>query len=792
MIRTYAVGRVNTVVRRDNNAGAWIDITPTSPQTTDDTIWEDVMTDPNDPDKVIVVGAALTSPIPGPVLNASIQVSTDAGVTWTTPTGGWLDIGLGTWWLEVWYCNDSQTIWITGYNGNVIKSVDGGLTFESTAALVNGGLTPWTSAICAIDENTAVVLGSPTSGITQQDCFVWRTDDAGATWVIQNGGATLPAIISPSNPAGSPGNSNGIFISLDGITIVTGTGYGQSISIDGGTTFALMNEDFYRSGIHLTWYPTYVPQYYKHTGGVTWNVHTWDSAIPGSDFAITRCWDPPGVGIIPPSNLPILEGIRGAHFYSALEGYYTYHESGISYIMETPDGGATGTISLQDNTPFVTFNAVWTALEDTWPPQPTYYELSDCEGVLPPIYTTDDLEFWSPSPKIDMQEIILTPCCGGAVLKSKLIPDTFIDPADPTWQNGLTLDPPPIIIYTPTGDTEGQCYALTYGTSGFSTVQPPGYIEYPVDSEIQVLAALDCQAAALEDATCDCETTQPIIYPGNVVTLVDCVPVCWTITELNTTDPSLPDYIDPTTLTLEDVEVEYSFEDCTACDGPPPPPEVPCPRPVDPGYSTGLCDPQIVEDIYCAFSDMIYQQMMSERFAIAYCCPPNEQSLLIQKEKLDMLLRTSENPTPDICDPKCYSYEIEIDPLDSAVTTYTDCTETAQVVITPIGADPTTVSFCALDTSVPTTVVTHADDTTDTYILDRIDDCVPCGEFEVVLISNGPNSFSYINCDNQVVNQSFPGSLSEQTFIICGIFPQTITCGLESCKAFAVTLNGNC
>ena len=113
--------------------------------------------------------------------------------------------------------------------------------------------------------------------------------------------------------------------------------------------------------------------------------------------------------------------------------------------------------------------------------------------------------------------------------------------------------------------------------------------------------------------------------------------------------------------------------------------------------------------------------MMSRRFAIEYCCPPNEIDLSIKKEKIDMLLMTGIDPTPDPCNPKCFSYEINIIGTDSAVTTYVDCFEVAQVIITPVDTDPLAlprmIGFCALDTSVPTTVVTHPDDTTDTYIL---------------------------------------------------------------------------
>ena len=77
--RTYSVGQNNRARRLDNHTLPWVDISPFGDG------WEifDVMSDPNDPDKVTIVGEAQGG------LSGGILTSTNAGVTWTIPNGNW-------------------------------------------------------------------------------------------------------------------------------------------------------------------------------------------------------------------------------------------------------------------------------------------------------------------------------------------------------------------------------------------------------------------------------------------------------------------------------------------------------------------------------------------------------------------------------------------------------------------------------------------------------------------------------------------------------------------------------
>ncbi len=746
MIRTYAVGNVNTASRLDEHGlvnPLWITLTPLGSATA---LWRDVMCDPINPDKVIIVGA----------LNDgfNIQVSSDAGVTWAVPAGNWDGT---TSYHELWYV-DTNVIWAVGDSGAVVLSTDAGVTFNHVPTVIGFSVPGdyiWTAGIHALNSLIAVVIGSKSSLKSEQSTYVWKTIDGGTTWNLLNGGLTLPnSSIDPLTGIayGTAGTAQGIWMSPDEQKIITGTGYAHHLSLDGTaggytSTFIDVAQDIHRSGTHLTWFPSYAanPQYFRHTGGSLVSVVT--SNDTGLSYTNMRSYDVGDFGIVPLANLPIQ--ISGAHFYSPLNGYYSYHDTGVTFIDHTIDGATTGVLSHTNSVLGSTYESIWTSVEPI--PYVLCYELTDCAGILQPIYTQTDLS-----------------------------------------------------------------------------------------AEV-----------------------------GLVVTLADStnheIKVCWLVTA---TGVSCPDTVT--------VSVYRCFDDCDVCLPPTPAVNVPCPRPVNPGYNTGLCDPQIILNVYCSFSDMMYEKMMSTRFNINYCCPPNEVELIIKKEQLDMLLRTGTDPTPDPCNPKCYAYEIDIIGADSAVTSYIDCSEIAQVIITNVDADPLalprTIGFCALDTTPPMSVVTHPDGTTDTYIIERVSDCVPpwvsplacigynvemsngnattqtfryidcngveviitqaertgimlynfcgfegqiiqresfftvedvfsvtegpctglppCKQYTVTLNSSDGGTFSYLNCDGVETTQAFTNVYDDQIYIICGTAGQVLTC--SACNYFVYVVTGDC
>lgn len=333
--RTYIVGESNTVRRRDNHTGPWIDVSiPIAPEGAG--ILYDVMTDPNNPDKVIAVGSML-----GSGTNTGIMVSSNAGVTWTQAGGDWLRGKVANW-FEVWWV-DSNIIWVIGNSGECARSLDGGLTFDLTVQSPMNGTYNFTSAIHAISSQIVVVAGSTTVNPIVNNIVIAKTMDGGNTWVSL-AGSPLVNTVGPGTVTGYP---TAIWMSSDEQVIIVSSHYNQFRSTDGGATFTALPPEMSDSGQHMTWYPTYSPNVFWNTGGITVNLNK------SSDSGIT--W----------STIHAAESliIQGAHFYTASQGYYVVGNQ----TFQTTDSGVTGTNT--DNAPGIQkLYAVWTG---SWPPEGT-------------------------------------------------------------------------------------------------------------------------------------------------------------------------------------------------------------------------------------------------------------------------------------------------------------------------------------------------------------------------------------------------------------------------------------
>jgi hypothetical protein len=640
MVRTYAVGSNNSAVRRDNHLGAWIPLSPIN--NSGFAYWKDVMSDPSNPDKVIIVG--------GNNDGYNIQVSSDAGVTWVQPAGTWFACNA---FYEVWYVN-TNIIWAVGENGQAVISIDGGASFNMTGSLIGlnaPGDVPFTAAIHALNSEVAVVLGSSTSTILAPLCYAWKTIDGGATWTILNGGLTL---YDPSYVGGA----NGIWMSPDQQTIIVGTGYTQQISIDGGITFTPVGVPFTRSGIHLTWFPTYAttPQYFRHMGGTSHMVN--ESIDYGASFVEIRG-----------ENVETPHQINGGHFYTAFEGYYTTHIDGINYIFATTDGGATGTISYTELNPASIFAAVWTS-EYNGPP---FYQIVNCENNSTICVTNDmssevlseesfQIEGY-PNDCWTAQEI--DPSCINPIPIVKL--DTFVD--CPTCLTSLI---------------PSFCYLL------------------------QDCAGLLAPIVTNENLSA---------YLGTVISIKNeegfKADGCWIVGEQQL-------------IACEDgvfVEIYACYETCEDCLPPEPCPIPLKPRKVEPNYTTGNCDPEIVESALCNHADMNYHKMMAKRFSIKNCCPVDETATELKFQKINLSLIKGKNPTYDPCNSICYAYEFLVRANDLSVMTYTDCDNVVQIITRNATKQDVLYQFCALNPVAPTVLITHPNNTTETFYLEPVGEC---------------------------------------------------------------------
>jgi len=372
--KTYVVGRFNRVYRLDDHGAStsWTNVSPgIAPQNPDNT-WLDVMTDPDNPDKVIIVGENFGS-------NQGVLVSTDAGQTWNVPTGNW---NQSKTFYEVWYVN-SNIIFAIGDSGKVIKSLDGGVSFNlvgtidinSVPSALPANKPKFTTTINAIstgtgnNDQTVIVAGTYTvsdysGGLGASEAWVWKSIDGGNTWNLINSNISLDA-----GSGAAVGAANGAWIDpANPLNMIVTTTYGQHVSINGGVTFTNNPDIPNRSGRHLTWYPTYAPTVFRHVGGLV--AHITESTDIGATWTRTR----EAENII----------IRGAHFYTDNNGYYTVGHR----VFTTSTEGVTGSLSFTDPNPDQSFQAIWTTIEQ--PPQPCY-RFVPCNDEIDPIVWSDPI-----------------------------------------------------------------------------------------------------------------------------------------------------------------------------------------------------------------------------------------------------------------------------------------------------------------------------------------------------------------------------------------------------------------
>lgn len=673
MERTYAVGSNNKVVRSDAHNGIWNILTPLGVAKN---IFYDVMTDPLDSDKVFIVGKSGSSSV-----HYGIQYSTNAGATWNLPGGDWNTDPTDKWFYEVWVVN-SNIIWAVGVNGIVVKSIDGGLNFNQVTGvgLTFPGDVFYTAGIHAISADVAVILGSPTGILGEYNCYAWKTIDGGLTWSILNGGISLANSVFSNNTLNPVGKANGIWMSSDMQRIVAGTGYTQQLSIDGGITFNDIAPESVRSGEHLTWFPTYNnPSIFKHTGGFLIEIN--NSTTFGNSYVTTK-----GVNIG-----DLAKTIKGAHFYNANDGYFT----DLHLIYSSNNGGINETLSYTDADNSTLFEAIWTG-----PPyiHTAFYELVSCCDSNDIIYATitggtiidGSIYLYTPNgivqnpdttcrtinllasqPSgtilpfvigVDISELTYAcdevPCtilCDPCLCTRIRIIGTL--PENDVLLNGLDCNNQNIIYTIPANGDWGEFTCAKFFDS--SAVVEELQFDYEgncIETIIELNPELSISTFACpEDQTSykldDCLGIADDIITnvdlsevvGQVITLRDInndpIEGCWQVFEVG---------YQPIAVELI-VGVYKCFEYCIDCLPPAPEPIPLKPRIVDPNYTTGNCDPDIVEGVYCKHAEMIHKHTMVKRFAIKDCCPEDEDKINMDKEKIDLLLITSTNPTPDPC-----------------------------------------------------------------------------------------------------------------------------------------------
>ena len=565
--------------------------------------------------------------------------------------------------------------------------------------------------------------------------------------------------IEPSYPIGIP---RGIWMSEDEQIIVVTTNYTQQISTDGGQNFTTTgSEQMLRAGVHLTWYPSHewqsgLPTRMRHVGGIGIGPEVIETLDLGATWSTTR--QDTGVHMVgahfySPQNgyythtnklyRTLNGGVTGIEVHEDLgfptwQAIWTEEPTIIYRLIDCAGVGNDQFVSDPNMANYVgqvihivapdadlpadlcwiveeydqfhlTYDdpvPVLDSFETCLDCNPNYYELVDCEGNEASIYTTTDLSPYmpapilpTPGPKISAVGLVLTPCCGGTVYTTQLVPVT--SPQCTAYQITVPTDSlANTITYT---DCNGIVQTITYPFNGGAGSQTLYFDICVLDGSITDLGVLnpvyyvnqgDCspppsspvitwptlgpgdQVIIWDDGTgeaCYTVTNISVVFsptqpPGNIDTPLDSEVTVLAATDCtgaasenpicicDTPEPPMVggnviqieacpgvcwtvNQIPPDpTLELTDVVVTDDFVDCEEClpKDPPPPPIIIRNRKVKPGYDTPGCPPAYVEKVNCSFAEALYKEVVAKRYGITVCCEEEENKYLIRKYLMDL------------------------------------------------------------------------------------------------------------------------------------------------------------
>lgn len=478
-VRTYYVGlgrdtvagySAGLVKRMDNLNGVWNNVSlPLSLPNANVALY-DVETDPNNGNKVFVVGdASYTNGCFG------IYFSTNGGVTWQVPGGNYQSIigANANHWNEVTVV-DSNTIYVCGTNGYVCKSTNGGLTFNLCTQI--GPLPASYLAQPSQLDCYSIHFITPLAGVVGLENNTVMTSDGGVTWSPCCGGngieSNLPGVTNPGRIYGIHLDvTSQIVVALGQNTIVRSTNASTNYS----PTYTWNSGN----GIHLTWeddlrlwaFGGGAERMRSIDGGVTWTILNAYSSSGAAN--------------------------RAGHFYLNDNGFISAN----TIIAATSDGGLTGTIS--DN-PGNIITAIWTNHQDR-----SCYLLTDCEGVIPPFIVDNDL----------------SAVVGGTV---QLCPGTYTgsstnpDPLPGRVPNPQQQGQEPL----PLDSTECKCFTVSEIESCNGAITVVVTASFPDCQSCQYCYILvDCTNPNHIIVTGD-NLAQ---YVGMVIKLEDCPDICWTV-----------------------------------------------------------------------------------------------------------------------------------------------------------------------------------------------------------------------------------------------------------------------
>lgn len=351
---TYHVGNAGYIRKLINNTTPWSDVSFSFLSGSTPPVYHDVMTDPNDGDKVFVVGQALLGNSPS---FYGVLVSSNGGLSWSIPTGTYqatanqFNFRL----YEVWVV-DSSNSYACGEYGTVIKSTNGGSTYNTCTQLPAGIIVPGGQPIVPTAYSLHFI--SATTGVVGCRNLVYKTTDGGTTWTSLT--------IIPYVASNLPQNIVGIHMSADEQTIVAcGTQY-IIRSTDGGATWSVVYswssvQEF--AGKHLTWIDD---NNLWATGARNVVVQSTDAGASWTQIQATTAFG---------------DNRLAGHFYNINDGYLGVNTT------EQVTSNSGNTVATSEVVPGAkTLEAVWTYYE-----APPCYLLTNCCDIECTFVVSNDL-----------------------------------------------------------------------------------------------------------------------------------------------------------------------------------------------------------------------------------------------------------------------------------------------------------------------------------------------------------------------------------------------------------------
>lgn len=530
--KTYYCGRAGGVRKLINLAGAWIDVSlPTNgiPDSFQSELF-DVEVDPNNGDKVFVVGEA--HPEDCPTNWYGIGVTSNGGALWQVPTGNYQNfLDAATCyhkWIEVCIV-DSSVIYVCGIlnastnKGTVVKSIDGGLTFNSCA--------PLPSAVDGMDV-TSIHFTSALVGVIGLNNFICKTIDGGSTWTVMNGGLALSGVVPFPGTALPIGPITGIHITNDEGYII---GIGDDFIIESVVVNAPTPQNTAGMGVD-SWQKNYYPPSGNFGNPIGKHLSYLPPSFGNDNFIFIsglaelgiHSYDPRNVWVNPPfpGYQPAGTGFSriAAHFYnlnafSQVNGFYSRD----SNIYQNLNGFNPGLETFSEASPYG-INAVWTWYLEDPSPEPICYVATNCDGSS--IITTTDLSalvvsglYFTISGFSGCFIASVSQTCTGALP---------IALAGPVFQNCAECNPPPPI-----------CYELVDCAGILPTIITDSSLNLYIGQIIKLAAyPTTCWQVNLSDT---CTGSVPLNTPvtANYPNCISCSTVCYTLLDCSSSFPPI-------------------------------------------------------------------------------------------------------------------------------------------------------------------------------------------------------------------------------------------------------------